>query len=222
MAAADLAHIPDVDIDSDGVFKYVLIRVHSAPRSGAPAAESKEIVRGYKWAEYHGEGGACRRARGGAGEAGAGLGGTVAALRSADCVLLPAVPLLRLSQARVLGGKGVTRPDPPPHDSLPVPEPAPVPPSSHSSLSQSQGASSPLGKRLFRPGILDPFGREFLPRPPRAARARPEVALPSQRTSTTKCRATCRSRAVTVSVWAAGASPTRARTRRFTCTATLW
>uniref|UniRef100_A0A2K5EKI1 14 kDa phosphohistidine phosphatase n=1 Tax=Aotus nancymaae TaxID=37293 RepID=A0A2K5EKI1_AOTNA len=45
--------IPDVDIDSDGVFKYVLIRVHSAPRSGAPAAESKEIVRGYKWAEYH-------------------------------------------------------------------------------------------------------------------------------------------------------------------------
>uniref|UniRef100_A0A2K5HR80 14 kDa phosphohistidine phosphatase n=1 Tax=Colobus angolensis palliatus TaxID=336983 RepID=A0A2K5HR80_COLAP len=30
MAAADLAHIPDVDIDSDGVFKYVLIRVHSA------------------------------------------------------------------------------------------------------------------------------------------------------------------------------------------------
>uniref|UniRef100_A0A2K6LVH7 14 kDa phosphohistidine phosphatase n=1 Tax=Rhinopithecus bieti TaxID=61621 RepID=A0A2K6LVH7_RHIBE len=44
MAAADLAHIPDVDIDSD---------VHSAPRSGAPAAESKEIVRGYKWAEYH-------------------------------------------------------------------------------------------------------------------------------------------------------------------------
>ncbi|NP_001274271.1 14 kDa phosphohistidine phosphatase isoform 4 [Homo sapiens] len=55
MAVADLALIPDVDIDSDGVFKYVLIRVHSAPRSGAPAAESKEIVRGYKWAEYHGE-----------------------------------------------------------------------------------------------------------------------------------------------------------------------
>uniref|UniRef100_A0A8C5VK30 14 kDa phosphohistidine phosphatase n=1 Tax=Microcebus murinus TaxID=30608 RepID=A0A8C5VK30_MICMU len=45
--------IPDVDIDSDGVFKYVLIRVHLAPPSGSPAAESKEIVRGYKWAEYH-------------------------------------------------------------------------------------------------------------------------------------------------------------------------
>ncbi|XP_037348461.1 14 kDa phosphohistidine phosphatase isoform X2 [Talpa occidentalis] len=54
MAAADLAQIPDVDIDPDGVFKYVLIRVHAAPPSGAPAAENKEIVRGYKWAEYHG------------------------------------------------------------------------------------------------------------------------------------------------------------------------
>ncbi|XP_062063219.1 14 kDa phosphohistidine phosphatase [Lepus europaeus] len=53
MAAAGLAQIPDVDIDSDGVFKYVLIRVHAAPPSGAPGGESKDIVRGYKWAEYH-------------------------------------------------------------------------------------------------------------------------------------------------------------------------
>lgn len=57
MAAAEgLAQIPEVDIDSDGVFKYVLIRVHAGGSSGAPA-EEKEIVRGYKWAEYHGEGG---------------------------------------------------------------------------------------------------------------------------------------------------------------------
>ncbi|XP_022357112.1 14 kDa phosphohistidine phosphatase isoform X2 [Enhydra lutris kenyoni] len=55
MAAADLAQIADVDIDSDGVFKYVLIRVHSARPSEAPTGESKDIVRGYKWAEYHGE-----------------------------------------------------------------------------------------------------------------------------------------------------------------------
>ncbi|XP_045429880.1 14 kDa phosphohistidine phosphatase isoform X2 [Pipistrellus kuhlii] len=48
MAAPDLDQIPDVDIDPDGVFKYVLIRVHAAP-----AGQSKEIVRGYKWAEYH-------------------------------------------------------------------------------------------------------------------------------------------------------------------------
>lgn len=58
MAAPDLAQIPDVDIDPDGVFKYVLIRVHAAP-----AGQSKEIVRGYKWAEYHGEGGAGPRRR---------------------------------------------------------------------------------------------------------------------------------------------------------------
>lgn len=52
-AAVGLAQIPEVDIDPDGVFKYVLIRVHSADPAGAPA--EKEIVRGYKWAEYHGE-----------------------------------------------------------------------------------------------------------------------------------------------------------------------
>ncbi|XP_054980107.1 14 kDa phosphohistidine phosphatase [Sorex araneus] len=51
-AGAGLAQVPDVDIDPDGVFKYVLIRVHAAATSGAPA-EEKEIVRGYKWAEYH-------------------------------------------------------------------------------------------------------------------------------------------------------------------------
>ncbi|XP_069871210.1 14 kDa phosphohistidine phosphatase [Dipodomys merriami] len=53
MAAEGLAEIPDVDIDPEGVFKYVLIRVHSRPPSGAQGEDSKEIVRGYKWAEYH-------------------------------------------------------------------------------------------------------------------------------------------------------------------------
>nr|XP_026251274.1 14 kDa phosphohistidine phosphatase isoform X2 [Urocitellus parryii] len=60
MAAADLAQIPEVDIDPDGVFKYVLVRVHSTQPSGAPAGECKEIVRGYKWAEYHGRGATAR------------------------------------------------------------------------------------------------------------------------------------------------------------------
>lgn len=72
MAAADLAQIPDVDIDPEGVFKYVLIRVHPASPSGAPAGECKEIVRGYKWAEYHGEAG---RGRGGATGGATGGGG---------------------------------------------------------------------------------------------------------------------------------------------------
>uniref|UniRef100_A0A8C5V490 14 kDa phosphohistidine phosphatase n=1 Tax=Microcebus murinus TaxID=30608 RepID=A0A8C5V490_MICMU len=45
MAAASLAQIPDVDIDSDGVFKYVLIRVHSAPPS-VPGCGKQDLVSG--------------------------------------------------------------------------------------------------------------------------------------------------------------------------------
>ncbi|KAH0615638.1 hypothetical protein JD844_005099 [Phrynosoma platyrhinos] len=47
-AAGGLGRVPDVDIDPDGVFKYVLIRV--APEGSGPA---KDVVRGYAWAEYH-------------------------------------------------------------------------------------------------------------------------------------------------------------------------
>ena len=43
-----LARIADVDIDSDGVFKYILIKVK------AKDGVSKTIVRGYSWAQYHG------------------------------------------------------------------------------------------------------------------------------------------------------------------------
>ncbi|KAM8934809.1 14 kDa phosphohistidine phosphatase [Pelodytes ibericus] len=49
MAAECLAGIPEVDIDPDGVFKYVLIRVDTTKGSD----EHKTIVRGYSWAEYH-------------------------------------------------------------------------------------------------------------------------------------------------------------------------
>ncbi|XP_044162130.1 14 kDa phosphohistidine phosphatase [Bufo gargarizans] len=49
MAEQGLERIPVVDIDPDGVFKYVLIRV--SVREGSD--ESKDIVRGYGWAEYH-------------------------------------------------------------------------------------------------------------------------------------------------------------------------
>nr|XP_028572299.1 14 kDa phosphohistidine phosphatase-like [Podarcis muralis] len=52
MAVGDLKLVSDVDIDeADGVFKYVLIRV-TTPGSGP----GKDVVRGYAWAEYHGEG----------------------------------------------------------------------------------------------------------------------------------------------------------------------
>lgn len=49
MSAERLAKIPEVDLDPNGVFKYVLIRVHSKDDESYV-----DIVRGYAWAEYHG------------------------------------------------------------------------------------------------------------------------------------------------------------------------
>ena len=54
-AAALMANIARADIDPSGVFKYVLIRVHS--REVGDDSEI-DIVRGYGWAEFHGESGA--------------------------------------------------------------------------------------------------------------------------------------------------------------------
>ncbi|XP_051868027.1 14 kDa phosphohistidine phosphatase [Pristis pectinata] len=45
---AGLASVADVEIDPDGVFKYILVRLS---RKGGP--EHKDIVRGTKSAEYH-------------------------------------------------------------------------------------------------------------------------------------------------------------------------
>lgn len=53
-AAARMANIQQADIDSSGVFKYVLIRVHSREEGDDSEVD---IVRGYGWAEYHGESG---------------------------------------------------------------------------------------------------------------------------------------------------------------------
>ncbi|KAJ1522345.1 hypothetical protein ONE63_002637 [Megalurothrips usitatus] len=43
--------IPTVSIDDDGVFKYVLIKVHKKEESAGET--EKTIVRGYKWASWH-------------------------------------------------------------------------------------------------------------------------------------------------------------------------
>ncbi|XP_068191072.1 14 kDa phosphohistidine phosphatase [Antennarius striatus] len=49
-AAALMANISQADIDPSGVFKYVLIRVHSKD----PEDDSEvDIVRGYSTAEFH-------------------------------------------------------------------------------------------------------------------------------------------------------------------------
>jgi hypothetical protein len=54
MLSEKLASIPEVEIDQDGTFKYVLIRVYSAKKSSS-SEEVKTIVRGFKWGEYHGK-----------------------------------------------------------------------------------------------------------------------------------------------------------------------
>lgn len=46
--SSNLAKVQDVDIDPNGVFKYIQVEVKDSD-GGA-----KRIVRGYGWAEYHG------------------------------------------------------------------------------------------------------------------------------------------------------------------------
>ena len=50
MANVHLDEVEDVDIDANGRFKYVLIKLYH------PDSEEnyKYIVRGYKWAGFHG------------------------------------------------------------------------------------------------------------------------------------------------------------------------
>lgn len=54
MASEKLASIPEVEIDPNGTFKYVLIKVYGAKKSSS-SEEVKTIVRGFKWGEYHGK-----------------------------------------------------------------------------------------------------------------------------------------------------------------------
>ena len=52
--SSNLDKLQTVDIDANGVFKYIQVEVKD--REGG----TKRIVRGYSWAEYHG---ACMRRR---------------------------------------------------------------------------------------------------------------------------------------------------------------
>lgn len=53
MVDAKLEAVPAVDIDSEGRFKYILIKVYGREKSDG-SEPSKLIVRGYKRAEWHG------------------------------------------------------------------------------------------------------------------------------------------------------------------------
>lgn len=49
--SAKLANVSDVEIDANGLFKYVLIKVIDKTQSGV----FKYVVRGFDWADYHGK-----------------------------------------------------------------------------------------------------------------------------------------------------------------------
>lgn len=51
MASAKLDAIPHVDIDKDGVFKYILIKATMEAEDGK---KDKLLVRGYARAQWHG------------------------------------------------------------------------------------------------------------------------------------------------------------------------
>ncbi len=46
-------NIKQADIEAEGTFKYILIKLTKIKNDGK--STSKIIVRGYKWAEYHGK-----------------------------------------------------------------------------------------------------------------------------------------------------------------------
>ena len=50
LASIIMDQVADVDIDQSGVYKYILIKLTDKKSGG-----SKVVVRGYSWADYHGE-----------------------------------------------------------------------------------------------------------------------------------------------------------------------
>ena len=50
--ADKIVMVPDVTIDEEGKFKYVLLKLWLEPKS---SGISKLVVRGARWAPFHGE-----------------------------------------------------------------------------------------------------------------------------------------------------------------------
>ena len=52
-----LEQVEEVQIETDGVFKYILIELTQREKKGKEPREekSKTIVRGFEWAEFHGD-----------------------------------------------------------------------------------------------------------------------------------------------------------------------
>lgn len=54
-----LDKVEDVEIDADGVFKYILIEIKEVNKKSKQEVGRKMIVRGFSWAEYHCESSVC-------------------------------------------------------------------------------------------------------------------------------------------------------------------
>lgn len=52
-----LEQVEEVQIETDGVFKYILIELTQREKKGKEPREEKSrtIVRGFEWAEFHGD-----------------------------------------------------------------------------------------------------------------------------------------------------------------------
>lgn len=52
-----LEQVEEVQIEADGVFKYILIELTQREKKGKEPREEKSstIVRGFEWAEFHGD-----------------------------------------------------------------------------------------------------------------------------------------------------------------------
>lgn len=53
LLCVEMDDVADIDIEN-GTFKYILIKLTSK-NAGDGKIKSKTVVRGYNWAEYHGE-----------------------------------------------------------------------------------------------------------------------------------------------------------------------
>ena len=49
-----LDKVEEVEIEAEGVFKYILIELRAKEKKGGGGGGTKTVVRGFEWAEFHG------------------------------------------------------------------------------------------------------------------------------------------------------------------------
>lgn len=54
ITTCNMDEVADVNIEPNGVFKYILIELTEKGKKSTSHPRKKIIVRGFEWAEYHG------------------------------------------------------------------------------------------------------------------------------------------------------------------------